>query len=246
MAVTIQDDMWEAACTLPEDQRRAFIDALLRFAFDGEEPDHAAPWYGIFVACRGRISMSAKRSRDGQEAASRQWGKKKASSNPSEDSDETQKGSEVTPSEGTHEGSDSDTQNAEMRRDEVSRGEKEITSGTPDESSRFTDEEKGIADSVIARLNDLTHQSYRSRTKKALRPIAARLREGFSAQDLVLVVENQSRLWLRDQKMRAYLRPETLFGPKFEGYLNAAKMTDGGVSHADATAYDQGISLVAF
>lgn len=125
------------------------------------------------------------------------------------------------------------------------RGE-EILSGSPDDIDQFDDAVKETADNVISRLNDLTHQSFRSRTKKALRPIAARLHEGYSEDDLIQVVENQSRLWLRDQRMRVYLRPETLFGPKCEGYLQAAKMNQGGVSHADAAAYDAGISLVAY
>ena len=30
--------------------------------------------------------------------------------------------------------------------------------------------------------------------------------------------------WGDDPKMSAYLRPETLFGPKFESYLNRPKL----------------------
>ena len=35
------------------------------------------------------------------------------------------------------------------------------------------------------------------------------------------VIDKKCAEWLHDPKMRAYLRPETLFGAKFEGYLNA-------------------------
>ena len=32
-----------------------------------------------------------------------------------------------------------------------------------------------------------------------------------------------TREWLNDEKMKPYLRPETLFGTKFESYLNRPK-----------------------
>ncbi len=250
MAVTIQDDMWEAACTMPDDQRKDFIDALLRFAFDGEEPDHAAPWYGMFIPCRDRAAMSAKRSREGKESATRRWDKKKPSKAPSKGGEKTHQGTDDAPTIGTHDGSDSGPmlgdENAEVRRDEMSRGEKELTSGVPDDGGAENDEAAEVADAVVAHLNELTSQSFKPRAQKTLRPIRARIREGFSLDDLLLVVDDRCRRWLTNPQMRQYLRPETLFGPKCEGYLNAAKMTDGGVSHAAASAYDQGISLVAF
>jgi uncharacterized phage protein (TIGR02220 family) len=34
--------------------------------------------------------------------------------------------------------------------------------------------------------------------------------------------------WGADSKMMRYLRPETLFGPKFEGYLNRPEKKDYG------------------
>ncbi|NLQ13305.1 hypothetical protein HGI81_05530 [Olsenella sp. KGMB02461] len=250
--VAIQGDMWEASCHLPPEQQKAFIFALVQYGMDGTEPDADEPWYMAWVCCRDRVAMSAERSRKGQDAANRQWANKKPSRQSAKGdeagSQNTQQGSDEKPILDTHNGSGSQpilgSADAEMSRDEM-RGE-EILSGEPDDLDHFDDAVKAVADNVISRLNDLTHQSFRSRSKKALRPIAARLREGYSEADLVCVVENQCRLWLRDQRMRVYLRPETLFGPKCEGYLNAAKMSSGGVSNADAAAYDAGISLVAY
>lgn len=248
--VAIQGDMWEASCHLPPEQQKAFIFALVQYGMDGIEPDTDEPWYMAWICCRDRVAMSAERSRKGQDAANRQWANKKPSRQPAKgdeaDSQNTQQGSSNEPILDTHKGSESQpimgSANAEMSRDEMSR--EEIVSGEPDDLSRFSDEEKAVADVVISRLNETTHQSFRPRTKKALRAIAARLHEGFSQDDLLAVVENQSRLWLRDQKMRVYLRPETLFGTKFEGYLQSAKL-QGGVSRHDASVYDQGIELVA-
>jgi len=41
-----------------------------------------------------------------------------------------------------------------------------------------------------------------------------------SLQDFKTVIDNKCAQWLKDEKMISYLRPETLFGTKFESYLN--------------------------
>ncbi|WP_436665978.1 conserved phage C-terminal domain-containing protein [Lactobacillus acidophilus] len=39
------------------------------------------------------------------------------------------------------------------------------------------------------------------------------------------MIDVKSKQWLTDQKMKQYLRPETLFGTKFESYLNENEVT---------------------
>jgi uncharacterized phage protein (TIGR02220 family) len=73
---------------------------------------------------------------------------------------------------------------------------------------------------IITYLNDKALSSYRSTSKKTKDLIKARWKEGFTIDDFKLVIDKKSSEWLQDSKMNAYLRPETLFGTKFEGYLN--------------------------
>lgn len=40
--------------------------------------------------------------------------------------------------------------------------------------------------------------------------------------DFQTVIDKMCGKWKGDAKMEDYLRPSTLFGPKFEGYLNAS------------------------
>ena len=47
----------------------------------------------------------------------------------------------------------------------------------------------------------------------------ARLNEGFTEEDIRKVIDKKTEEWLGTE-MAQYLRPETLFGTKFEGYLN--------------------------
>ena len=75
MAVSIQDDFWEAAQCMPGDQGREFIWALVRFGATGEEPEPGAPWYPTFVACRGRVELSVAKQRKAQRMAGSRWSK---------------------------------------------------------------------------------------------------------------------------------------------------------------------------
>lgn len=78
----------------------------------------------------------------------------------------------------------------------------------------------GIISRTIDLLNLKSESKYSSKTKKTVQSITSRLNEGFTETDLSLVVVSRCDKWLKDPKMSEYLRPETLFGNKFEGYLN--------------------------
>lgn len=76
---------------------------------------------------------------------------------------------------------------------------------------------------IVELLNEKSKSSFKSTTDKTRKLITARLKEGFVLEDFEKVVSFKCKQWLSDKKMSAYLRPETLFGTKFEGYLNEAK-----------------------
>lgn len=59
------------------------------------------------------------------------------------------------------------------------------------------------------------HKSTTLSTKKL---ISARLREGYELEDFIEVVDKKVAEW-KDTEQEKYLRPETLFGNKFAGYL---------------------------
>ena len=39
-------------------------------------------------------------------------------------------------------------------------------------------------------------------------------------EEFKIVIDKKTKQWLNDEKMCKFLRPETLFGTKFESYLN--------------------------
>jgi len=75
---------------------------------------------------------------------------------------------------------------------------------------------------VVDFLNRFAHTSFRAEAEATRKLIKARWHEGFRLQDFERVIESKCAQWLRDPKMVGYLRPLTLFGTKFESYLNEA------------------------
>ena len=73
---------------------------------------------------------------------------------------------------------------------------------------------------VIARLNEKAGTNYRPTSKATQGHINARLAEGYTVEDFYTVIDKKCAEW-KGGKMEQYLRPETLFGSKFENYLNA-------------------------
>ena len=88
----------------------------------------------------------------------------------------------------------------------------------PDAAVVITD----LAKQVLSHLNQQTGSRYQV-SKTSMEHIRARLGEGFSADDLKLVVDYATAKWSQDLQMAEYLRPTTLFLPtKFPGYLQGA------------------------
>ena len=69
-------------------------------------------------------------------------------------------------------------------------------------------------------LNQKAGTNYKPTTKSTQRVIDARINEGFSIEDMLKVIDIKTIDW-KGTDYEKYLRPETLFGNKFEGYLNS-------------------------
>ena len=95
-------------------------------------------------------------------------------------------------------------------------------------NQRYTEDIKEIIDY----LNQKAGTRYRYAATSTQRHIRARLSEGYSVKDCKAVIDNKCSAWLNDANMRKYLRPETLFGNKFDGYLNE-KSAVGAVAHTE-------------
>ena len=79
---------------------------------------------------------------------------------------------------------------------------------------------------IVTLLNSATGKSFKATTKKTRTCIRARWHEGFRLDDFEQVIAGRVAAWGNGGKMAEYLRPETVFGQKFEGYLQASKEAD--------------------
>lgn len=101
----------------------------------------------------------------------------------------------------------------EIRKEEIKEEKnKEPLSGKPDVRL------------VIDHFNSVTGQKLKASTKSHSENISGRLSDGYTVEDLNLVIDFKNSEWSSDPKFAQYIRPSTLFqAGKFGGYLSAAK-----------------------
>jgi len=90
--------------------------------------------------------------------------------------------------------------------------------------------------SVIELLNQEAGTSYRPNTKQTVSAISARLNESWTVDEFRMVIIHKVAEWA-DGEMSKYLRPETLFGPKFESYVQQARLAVKPKKHATASTW---------
>ena len=72
---------------------------------------------------------------------------------------------------------------------------------------------------IINYLNEKAGTHYRPTTDATVKVINARLNEKFTVEDFKTVIDKKTEQW-KGTPMEEFLRPQTLFGTKFESYLN--------------------------
>ena len=95
---------------------------------------------------------------------------------------------------------------------------------------------KAVSDTtktVIDYLNQKAGTCYKASSNKTKELVSARMNEGFTEEDFFTVIDNKVDEWGKPPKqgekdMRVYIRPTTLFGTKFEAYLNQRRVSNDG------------------
>jgi hypothetical protein len=81
----------------------------------------------------------------------------------------------------------------------------------------------------IVYLNQVANKRYKF-VDKTKRLLLARFKEGYTLEDFKQVIDIKTAEWKDSPEFSKYLRPETLFGSKFDGYLNQKPKTIRGKS----------------
>lgn len=79
---------------------------------------------------------------------------------------------------------------------------------------------------IISYLNAKAGTNYRASSKATQQHINARFAEGYKVEDFKTVIDKKCAEWLGSD-FEQYLRPSTLFGSKFENYLNSRLQNRG-------------------
>lgn len=74
---------------------------------------------------------------------------------------------------------------------------------------------------IVDYLNKQSGKNFKHTTKATKTVIQARWNEGFRLDDFKSVVDVKCEDWLNNKDQVEYLRPQTLFGNKFDSYLNS-------------------------
>ncbi|MGJ0848293.1 conserved phage C-terminal domain-containing protein [Tissierella praeacuta] len=113
--------------------------------------------------------------------------------------------------------SENDTETTEKHHRNIAEKSQKHTNNNDNNDNN---DNKDIYADIVEYLNSKTNKNFKHTSKATQRHISARLNEKYTLDDFKKVIDIKTSHWLGDPKMETYLRPETLFGTKFESYLN--------------------------
>ncbi|TMW72769.1 conserved phage C-terminal domain-containing protein [Alteribacter natronophilus] len=79
---------------------------------------------------------------------------------------------------------------------------------------------------IVDMLNSQAGKSFKAENEETRELIRQRWQEGYDTMDFSEVITKKTRTWKDNPEMNRYLRPFTLFGHRFESYLNETSIQD--------------------
>ena len=218
----------------PEEQLKAFY-AIFDYAFDGVLPEGDSPALCAFYMAKPLMDANYKRYESGQKGGRPKKEKPEVSSEEAGEKPMVLE-SGILPKPNENENK------------QVTVNEKERNaSGTSADRSGYPYRE------IIDYLNQAVGASFRAGSKDTRGLIRRRMEEGFSLEDFKQVIDRKSREWGKlpqpgEKDMRPYLRPSTLFGERFESYLNqpqtAGEPSENRRGSYDIEAFERSLSQI--
>ena len=214
---TIYEEYFDLITLLDRNEQAELLLAITEYMFQDKEPTLNEKQMKIFKNLRRPLDISKKNSK-----RSKGNGAPVGNQNAKKTNQETnQNQTENKPKENQKTNTSKMSMSMSIVNDNVIN--KKVNRGMGEEEK----EEVEILDNnsiayheIISYLNQVVGTSYRPTSKETQKHIKARLNDGFTIDDFKQVIDNMAFKWLKDEKMNRYLRPETLFGTKFESYLN--------------------------
>ena len=205
-------DTKEVVDELSDEQAGRLFRGMLQYFVDGTDPDFTDALKFVFIPIRQQMDRNADKytkmcDRNKQNARKR-WD---ASGCDSMRSDAVGCG-RMRSDASAYDNKRSYAVDANIKKDTKEKEGTDTKSESPEQGDEIS--------SLLSFFNSKTGSSYKD-TAQFEDLINERISEGYTFKDLRSVIDKKAAEWSCDGKMRTYLRPSTLFGEKFEEYLNA-------------------------
>ncbi len=200
---TIYKEYYELITLLTEREQQELLLAITKFMFEDIEPTLNDRQTKIFNNLRRPLEKSKKRSKCGSTTKS----------------NENQEENEIETKENQKEIKTKSNENEKENESKTHQDVNVIVNVNDDVDVNVKkislEEIKGI----VEYLNIKANSHYKYSTDKTQTLIKARIKDGFTLNDFKIVIDKKCEDWLGTD-FEKFLRPETLFSNKFEGYLN--------------------------
>ena len=203
----------DALKALPDEDRLKLYDAIFEFGIYGVEPELSGIDAAVFTLVRPQIEANNRKYENGVKGGrpkNQTETKTKPNHNQTITKPKPNNNQTITKTKPNHNQS--------------------ITKAEPNDNVNVNDNEKGNGNdnasgsdgplSLLSYLNEKTGSTYKM-TDEIESLIQGRFMEGYTVDQMKQVIDKKCAEWSCDGKMRSYLRPSTLFGDKFEEYVNA-------------------------
>lgn len=198
---TIYKEYYELITLLTEKEQQEILLAITKFMFEDIEPELNDKQTKIFNNLRRPLEKSKKRSKCGSIT--------KSNENQEEIIGKTNQNQNKIKTKSN----ENQNQNEKETHQDVNVNV--IVNDNVNVNKISLEEIKGIVDYLNLKSN--SHYKFSSSKTQSL--IKARINDGFTLEDFKVVIDNKCEEWLGTD-FEKFLRPETLFSNKFEGYLN--------------------------
>lgn len=226
-SVVFYRSFYDAIRRLPAEQFKASALAILEYGLDEKEPDTDGIERTVFCMAKPQIDANNRRYENGTKG-----GRPKTKTNQTETKDNLDK-TKPEPKE-----------KEKVKENVNDKDNNNMSSRTSPDRPVYPYKD------VVDYLNLKARTAFRSTSKDTQKHIRARIDEGYTLEDFKRVIDVKVSQWGKEPRsgekdMRGYLRPNTLFGTKFEGYLQEKPSCTSGISVQDNNnferrAYDMG------
>ena len=200
---TVYKEYYELITLLTEKEQQELLLAIFKYMFEDIEPSLNDRQMKIFNNLKRPLKKSKKRSQNSSKTETKQNQNKNETETKQKRNENEKK---------THQDVNVNVNNNVLEKEGYGERKPLVT---VDSNSLLE-----ITKKVITHLNQKTESNFKYTSKNTQDKIKARLNEGYKLDDFIIVIDKKVDEWLNNDEFSRYLCPETLFGTKFEKYLN--------------------------